>query len=203
MSIPDTSVAGASPLYTHACPRCVYLGPLDVDARRADLYVCRSSDSSPADVSFLARFSSETGDYVCGEALAYGVSAALTEARRRAQRLGLCAYRLAAGARYLGANVPDALFELRRESEGAPLTGFIEAALASDRERARYLLDDLAGTLRQQWDAWGPSAGLSAKPQPTDADLRAWVLSDASVLVLRLWPQAALQFAAYCATLDA
>lgn len=47
------------PLYEHACQNCKFLATLN----NADLYVCASQNKID---TFLARYSSEPGDYISG-----------------------------------------------------------------------------------------------------------------------------------------
>lgn len=187
--------AAAAPHFRHDCPHCHFLGGYAGGHRYADLYVCAGGGevSAVADActTFVARFSDEPADCSSGEWLAYGRSAPLTEARRRAQSRGLYVYRLVVAARFLVPNDSRDLIELRQHAEGSLLAGLVEAALARDAEAFQCRAGALTAALRSHLQ----QAGLPVPPEPS---LRAWVVEDARWLLSHLWPHAAEPFDAIC-----
>lgn len=78
-----------SPLYAHDCESCKFLGRHG----EQDLYVhVGSSRKSGLHQTVIARSSSEGSDYESGMGFSFGLSAALTEARLRAEKFGFIDY---------------------------------------------------------------------------------------------------------------
>ena len=90
---------GTYPRFAHDCSACRYLGQFG----ESDLYFCKGSFES----SVIARRSSDGPDYSSGMPFAYGSIPALTEARRRAQKLDLCQYSIKEAVAYANAERMD------------------------------------------------------------------------------------------------
>lgn len=74
-----------TPLYTHDCEHCVFLGTFDV----ADLYFCTQElVGDKAFKTVIARHGSDEADYISGLALAH-INRHLAEAKRLAEARGL------------------------------------------------------------------------------------------------------------------
>ncbi len=87
--------AGERPQFQHDCDCCHFLGRFISENGPADLYA-HTSGNMP---TVIARYGSDGPNYASGSSFSYGRLEDLTEARVRAQRLGLWAF-----------NVKEALF---------------------------------------------------------------------------------------------
>lgn len=76
------------PQFEHDCDSCLFLGRHAHECRAADLYV----HCGPGETTVIARYASEGSCYCSGLPFSYGMNPALTEARLRAQKLGLLQY---------------------------------------------------------------------------------------------------------------
>lgn len=73
-----------TPIYTHDCKACDYLGPFEHRGVKYDLYY---ADHGGSPDTLIARFGNEYREYISGIPLVKK-SAAITEAHKRAKVLG-------------------------------------------------------------------------------------------------------------------
>ena len=137
------------PLYTHDCPACLYLGTYQDAARRksCDLYVHLEGRRGAC---VIARYSGEGPDYESGFSVSYGVSPALTEARRRAQNRGYLQFDAFDALRYAPTTAESVQSEIDAE---LPFTLQYQAWLAWRNERldrCAWLLAELMARARTQ-----------------------------------------------------
>jgi len=96
---------GQTPKYVHDCDGCHFLGQqTKADGNIVDLYV-HCYEHRP---TVIARLSDQNSDYQAGYEVSYGQSDLLTEARHRAETLGLVQYDVYTALTYAKRNSPDA-----------------------------------------------------------------------------------------------
>jgi hypothetical protein len=143
--------ADVLPLYEHDCDHCWFLGRYMAAEGEMDLYV--HPERHP---TVIARFSSDGPDYSSGTCFAYGMREALTEARRRAQVLGLAEY-----------DVYDALesgctgSSLQELREALPFTPEYQAVLAYERGDTLRFRGLAVGLVASDWLRQGQRKGHS------------------------------------------
>lgn len=128
---------GTLPRYEHDCPRCRWLG----QHGEADLYFC---PGSLANATVVARKSSDGPDYSSGMSFGYGLNPELSEARRRAQRAGLCRYDVLEALRLTRKDMPgeylaELAAELAASELGRALTLFGRDAEAGSQALVRWM----------------------------------------------------------------
>lgn len=146
--VADPSVA---PLHRHDCDCCHFLGRYRTENGEADLYA-HPGKLMP---TVIARFSSDGPDYSSGLCFAYGSSPNLSEARRRAELLGVMDYDVYQALDYAKPDTPE-FEELKR---ALPFTVEYQALLAHERgdiERSTALITHLVSSQHarlQKYDA--------------------------------------------------
>lgn len=96
---------GQVPKHAHDCDGCHFLGQhTDADGDIVDLYI-HCYDHGP---TVLARLSDQASDYQAGYEVSYGQSVLLTEARNRAETLGLAKYDVYTALNYAKRNSAEA-----------------------------------------------------------------------------------------------
>ncbi len=156
----ETSPLQQRPRHQHDCDCCHFLGRFENGRGEADLYAhtqgpCRT---------LIARYGSHGSDYSSGSGFSYGINPDLTEARRRAQDLGLWDYDVYEALFHATSQHPDCFEELKR---ALPFTVEYQAYLAAaagNVERHQGLILHL-WQHRRVWDLryrpqYAPSASL-------------------------------------------
>lgn len=116
-----------TPQFSHDCDLCSFLGRFrNEDDRDCDLYFHGHSQDT-----VLARYSSEGSDYTSSIYSGYGRDAALTEARRRANKLGLYPYKVLQALNYFAPGT-DSEAELIAALPGTDEIKAYELARAGD-----------------------------------------------------------------------
>lgn len=127
-----------APRFEHDCDCCQFLGHFRGEHGPVDLYV-HTRGHMP---TVIARFGSD-GNYASGMCFAYGQLDDLTEARVRAQKLGILEYNVYEALRHVSANCDDSPTELQN---ALPFTAEYQAVLAfeaGDTERYQGLVTHL------------------------------------------------------------
>ncbi len=157
-----------TPRFCHDCTRCTFLGGFDA----ADLYFCCGS----LETTVIARYSDEGSNYASGMAFSFGSNAHLTEARRRAQKVGVLEFPLREALAYAVSHGDASSAvgeELREHLSKHPLAGI----LASMRDAPE------AGTAAlQRWlveSANDPARDLTLGTQEDRIDWQRTVASHA------------------------
>lgn len=125
--------AGERPLYQHDCDCCHFLGRFQGERGPADLYA-HTAGHMP---TVIARYGSDGPDYSSGASFSYGRLTDLTEARLRAQQLGLWTF-----------NVKEALFYV--DPEHAQCLEELRTALPFTSEYQAFLAHETGDSLRHE-----------------------------------------------------
>lgn len=131
--------ATVGPVYQHDCSCCIFLGRQSTPHGEVDLYVHPDIGFSR---SVIARYSSDGPEYSSGLVFSYGRIPPLTEARRRAQALGLLDYDVYEALHYAVPETPE-FDEMKR---ALPFTIEYQMMLAYERgdiERSSGLATNL------------------------------------------------------------
>ncbi len=118
-----------TPRFTHDCDSCNFLGRFG--DRDLYVHVGETRKSSPFQ-TVIARASSEGSDYESGMSFAFGLSEALTEARRRAEKADLIDYPFVEALRMLKPDDGTGLDELLTKGRQEPLLQFVLAMQADE-----------------------------------------------------------------------
>ena len=113
------------PAFVHDCSECHFLGTFEGAVGLVDLYA-----HNAVEPTVIARFSSEGPDYASGSCFSYGQNNELTEARWRAQLLGLWTYDVYEALHYAKSEYPEAYREMLR---ALPFTLEYQALLAFEK----------------------------------------------------------------------
>lgn len=150
--------AGTVPRFKHDCECCHFLGRYAAaNNREADLYV-HASGRMP---TVIARYSSDGPDYASGLSASFSQIPELTEARLRAQRLGLLDYDVFQALFYAQPGT-ESFEELRK---ALPFTLEYQAVLTfeqGDVVRSQGLVShlvDVAHARRREYDATASRTG--------------------------------------------
>lgn len=147
-----SSARNAKPLFQHDCGHCHYLGTYrDEAGRMSDLWV-HLTGALP---TVIARYSSEGPDYTSGMSFSYGLNAALTEARRRAEQRGLREYNTWEALNYVSDKDATAVAELLEKIPAMAEYQCVAAFEAGHVQRYRYLLQVLIDASKQREEAMG------------------------------------------------
>jgi len=141
--------AAIGPRFQHDCSSCSFLGRQSTPQGDVDLYVHTGTGFSE---SVIARYSSDGPDYSSGLVFAYGRIPLLTEARKRAQALGLIGYNVYEALHYAEAHTPE-FDELKMALPFTVEYQMMVAYESGDLERsfalAIYLVDSALARMRK------------------------------------------------------
>jgi hypothetical protein len=131
------TAAGETPQHTHDCSACIFLGRLGND----DLYLHQSEVEN----TVIARSGSDGPAYSSGMGFSYGQSHRLTEARHRAEKLGLHTYNAIEAMHYATTETERARARevLKDTNLHKILTGFKTGKKSEARKLLQEEFDDL------------------------------------------------------------
>lgn len=149
MTMNQESLCVQPPLFQHDCELCTYLGRYHDPERDedSDLYV-HTAGSTPTVIS---RYGSNGPEYSSGLYGSYGQIPALSEARQRAERLGLLTYSVYQALEYARLGSPDYAVMLDALTFTEEILAY-RAYQSNDLNRAYDLLEHLLVLARRDSD---------------------------------------------------